>query len=91
MKSSITFPKYLLLVLLIFMLSCNSETKKQTNPSSNSQNDKHAHNAILSVIDSINKEINDGEYGLIDHFMVVHNEKILADFKYKKRNRVNHE
>jgi hypothetical protein len=41
-------------------------------------------NDISDVIDSINLEINNGEYGLIDRFMVIQNEELLADFKYEQ-------
>lgn len=44
-------------------------------------------NVLGAVIDSVNIEINNGEYGLIDRFMVVQNEKIIADFKYKQEYR----
>jgi CubicO group peptidase (beta-lactamase class C family) len=39
---------------------------------------------ISAVIDSINLEINNGEYGLIDRFIVIQNEELLADFKYEQ-------
>ena len=75
--------KYLLLVLWILLLGCNSESKNKNSTSSNLLKTKPAPEALSAVIDSINQEINNGEYGLIDHFIVVHNEKVLADFNYK--------
>jgi len=41
-------------------------------------------NALSVVIDSINSEINNGDYGLIDRFMVIQNDELLADYKYKQ-------
>ncbi len=40
--------------------------------------------AIAAEIEAIHSEISDGDYGLIDRFMVVQNNQLLADFKYKQ-------
>lgn len=41
-------------------------------------------NNLLAVIDSIDSEINNGDYGLIDRFMVIKNDELLANFKYEQ-------
>ena len=69
------------ILLLMTMVGCNtknkgkSETLPQTSPSAN---------VLLPVIDSIDQQIKNGEYGLIDRFMVIQHDTLLADFKYKQ-------
>lgn len=36
------------------------------------------------VIDSIHQEIQNGDYGLIDHFLLIRNGKIIADYNYNQ-------
>ncbi|MGP1993903.1 serine hydrolase domain-containing protein [Zobellia laminariae] len=67
-----------LIFFIVTLMGCNSkkkgsikETQKET-----------SQNALSAVIDSINLEINNGAYGLIDRFMVIRNDALLADFKY---------
>ena len=36
------------------------------------------------TIDSIHQEIMDGQYGLIDHFLIIRNEKLVADKHYEQ-------
>ena len=75
--------KYLLLLLSILSLGCDNESKNKNSTSSNSHNTKSTTNVLSTVIDSVNQEIINGKYGLIDHFMLVCNGKVLADFNYK--------
>ena len=59
---------------------CNSKNKDKE-PIKGTQK-VTSHNALSAVIDSINSDINNGDYGLIDRFMVIRNNELLADFKY---------
>ncbi len=70
------------LILLGALIGCssNSSDKAATEKSDHST----SLNDISTVIDSIHSEINNGEYGLIDRFMVIQNEEVLADFKYEQ-------
>ncbi|MDX1408129.1 MAG: serine hydrolase, partial [Saprospiraceae bacterium] len=48
-----------------------------------SQNESSYHQGIdRSVIDSIHHDILDGDYGLIDHFLLMRNGEIVADYHY---------
>lgn len=53
--------------------NADKDTPKVTAPS-----------AISTEIDAIHTEITAGNYGLIDRFMVIQNDEVLADFKYKQ-------
>jgi len=68
------------ILLIVVFIGCNTKNKdkeaiKQPQPVASP-------NVLSTVIDSINLEINNGSYGLIDRFMVIQNEELLADFKY---------
>ncbi|WP_340114060.1 serine hydrolase domain-containing protein [Maribellus mangrovi] len=62
------------ILFVVVLIGCNTKNK-----------DKVSYANVLSpVIDSINREIKNGEYGMIDRFMVIQNEVLLADIKYKQ-------
>ena len=68
------------ILLIVVFIGCNTKNKdkeaiKKPQPVSSP-------NVLSTIIDSINLEINNGSYGLIDRFMVIQNEELLADFKY---------
>ncbi|MBC2846263.1 serine hydrolase domain-containing protein [Winogradskyella flava] len=65
---------------MVVIIGCNSKNKNSTNDAEKLT----SLNVLSAVIDSINLEINNGEYGLIDRFMVIQNDEVLADFKYKQ-------
>ena len=70
------------ILFLISTISCNTKTKDKK-----SSKDPHtftSQNNIIAVIDSIHSEITNGDYGLIDRFMVIQNAALLADFKYEQ-------
>lgn len=70
------------ILIIVSVVSCNTKNK---NKESNKNTIKAtSQNVLLAVIDSINSEINNGEYGLIDRFMVIQNDELLADFKYEQ-------
>ncbi|WP_276391775.1 serine hydrolase domain-containing protein [Eudoraea chungangensis] len=69
------------MAVLIAMSACKQNNKTHKNKLTTTASHK---NVLDAVIDSVNVEINNGEYGLIDRFMVVQNEKLIADFKYKQ-------
>jgi hypothetical protein len=73
---SLTF-SILIIVTLIGCKSKNEESIKDTQKAT-------SENVLSAVIDSINSEINNGDYGLIDRFMVIQNDELLADYKYKQ-------
>jgi CubicO group peptidase (beta-lactamase class C family) len=66
--------------LLVGIIGCNTKTKDKE--AINKPQAVASLNVLSTVIDSINLEINNGSYGLIDRFMVIQNDEILADFKY---------
>ncbi len=70
------------ILFIVAVIGCN--TKNKDKESIKKGHAVSSPNVILAVIDSINSEINNGEYGLIDRFMVVQNEELLADFKYEQ-------
>ena len=65
----------------MIVIGCNSNKNKE---SIEGNQNIASQNVLSSVIDSINSEINDGEYGLIDRFIVIQSNKLLADFKYEQ-------
>ncbi|XMO87211.1 hypothetical protein AAFN75_02775 [Algibacter sp. AS12] len=70
--------KRLFLILLIAtLIGCNSKNKKSIIDTQKTTSQK----VFSAVIDSINLEINNGDYGLIDRFMIIQNDSVLADFK----------
>ena len=70
------------ILLIVMFIGCNTSNN---NKKSNKQpNTISVQNVILHVIDSINLEIINGEYGLIDRFIVIQNEELLANFKYEQ-------
>ena len=42
----------------------------------------HTHSIDPTVIDSIHQDILDGDYGMIDHFLVIHHGDTVADYHY---------
>ena len=69
-----------ILFVVVVVIGCNSKNKESIKGTQKATSP----NIISAVIDSINSEINNGEYGLIDRFMVIQNEELLADFKYEQ-------
>ena len=69
-----------IVLLTIVVIGCISKNKKKESTSKTISVQKD----ISAVADSINMEINNGEYGLIDRFMVIHDEELIADFKYEQ-------
>ncbi|KAA5824101.1 serine hydrolase [Algibacter amylolyticus] len=73
--------KRLFLILLIAtLIGCNSKNKNSILDIQKTTSQK----VFSAVIDSINLEINNGDYGLVDRFMIIQNDSVLADFKYKQ-------
>ncbi len=70
------------ILFIVAVISCN--TKNKNKESINNIQKVTSQNVISAVIDSVNAEISNGEYGLIDRFMVMQNEEVLADFKYEQ-------
>lgn len=81
----------LLLIFFVTIISCKSKEKKESTAVTPTNN-------ISTIIDSIHLEMSQGKYGLVDRFMVIQNEELLADYKYghdyemisKKYDTVNH-
>lgn len=61
-------------------IGCNSKNKDATKDTQKVTSP----NVLSAVIDSINSEIKNGDYGLIDRFMVIQNDEFLADFRYEQ-------
>ena len=76
----------LLVLIAIVVLGCESKNKstQSTEEVIPTSKDLSVQKVISALADSINLEINNGKYGLIDRFMVIQNEKLLADFKYEQ-------
>ncbi|MBC3760019.1 serine hydrolase [Hyunsoonleella sp. SJ7] len=72
-----------IVLLAIIVFGCETKNKKKESTEKASKTIS-VQKDISAVADSINLEINNGEYGLIDRFMVIQNEKLLADFKYEQ-------
>jgi CubicO group peptidase (beta-lactamase class C family) len=72
-----------IVVLAIVVFGCETKNKKNESTEKASKAIS-VQKDISAIADSINLEINNGEYGLIDRFMVIQNEKLLADFKYEQ-------
>lgn len=64
------------ILFILVVIGCNSNKNKESI--------ERTQNVLSSVIDSIDSEIKSGKYGMIDRFMIIRNDKILADFKYKQ-------
>jgi len=69
-----------LILFVVMLIGCNSKNKESIKDTQKST----SQTALSAVIDSINSEINDGKYGLIDRFMVIQNDELLADYKYEQ-------
>lgn len=69
-------------LFIVVVIGCNTKTKDKI--SIKKTDTLTSQNIISVVIDSINSEINNGNYGLIDRFMVIQNEELLADYKYNQ-------
>lgn len=80
MKTLINMIKKLsfLILLIVTLIGCNSKNKESIKDTQKVT----SQNPLSAVIDSINSEINNGDYGLIDRFMVIQNDEQLADYKY---------
>ncbi len=68
------------ILLIVTVIGCN--TKDKNKESTKNTQKAPSQNVLSAVIDSINSEINNGDYGLIDRFMVIQNNELLADYKY---------
>lgn len=68
------------ILFVVAVIGCNSKNKESTKDTQKIA----SQNVLSAVIDSINSEINNEDYGLIDRFMVIQNDEVLADFKYKQ-------
>lgn len=66
--------------LLVGIVGCN--TKNKDKEAIEKPRAVASLNVLSTAIDSINLDINNGSYGLIDRFMVIQNDELLADFKY---------
>ena len=70
----------LLVLIAIVVFGCESKNKSKESTEGVIPTSKYlsVQKVISAVADSINLEINNGKYGLIDRFMVIQNEKLLA-------------
>lgn len=67
-------------LFIVMIIGCNTKNKNQEIRKDAQK--VTSQNILYAVIDSINSEIKNGEYGLIDRFMVRQNGELLSDFKY---------
>ncbi|WP_339705073.1 serine hydrolase [uncultured Kriegella sp.] len=70
------------ILYLVTVIGCNQ--KNRDKEAVNDTQRVTSQNVLSSVIDAINSEINNGDYGLIDRFMIIQNDELLADFKYEQ-------
>ncbi|MFD1161717.1 serine hydrolase domain-containing protein [Hwangdonia seohaensis] len=68
------------ILFIVALIGCKSGNKE---PIKDTQNVTSL-NVLSEVVDSINSDINNGDYGLINRFMVIRNDELLADFKYNQ-------
>ena len=69
-----------LLITLMLCVQCSSKDKSNNTQTTTTDPTK----ALTAVIDSVNLEIKAGNYGLIDHFMLIKDEQVLANFRYQQ-------
>ncbi|GLR19043.1 serine hydrolase domain-containing protein [Portibacter lacus] len=84
MKTTLSKTKSLTFSILfaIVLIGCNPQNKdKESIIDLQKGSSQNVHSA---VIDSIHSEIKHGEYGLIDRFMLIQNEELLADYAYEQ-------
>ncbi|MFZ1808775.1 MAG: serine hydrolase [Cyclobacteriaceae bacterium] len=76
--------RHLVLTLLLISLTigCTQETKENTNSSGWEMSSPDVQGIDPLVIDLIHQEIQNGDYGLIDHFLLIRNGKIVSDYHY---------
>ena len=82
MKTFIINIKTLTISVLLLVVAIGCNTKNKNGEVSKDTPKVTSQNILSAVIDSINSEIKNGEYGLIDRFMVRQNGELLSDFKY---------
>ena len=70
------------ILIILTVIGCNTKNKNKT--AIKEQQKTASNNDLSAVLDSINLEINNGDYGLIDRFMVIQNDEILANYKYEQ-------
>ncbi|SFB54504.1 serine hydrolase domain-containing protein [Algoriphagus aquimarinus] len=68
------------ILFIVALIGCDSKNKESIKDTQKAT----PQIALSVVIDSINSEISNGDYGLIDRFMVIQNDEVLADYKYKQ-------
>ena len=68
------------ILIIVTIFGCNSKNKESIKDTQTIT----SQNVLSAVIDSINSEINNGDYGLIDRFMLIQNDELLADYKYEQ-------
>ena len=78
--------KYLsaIIFLTFWVFGCSLQSREDKNNTNLfwETSDPEAEGINKLVIDSIHQEIQDGVYGLIDHFLLIRNGKIIADYHY---------
>ncbi len=87
MRSITITYKYLSVIFFLtsFLIGCSQETKKDNNYSFGWETSSPEAEGINKlVIDSVHSEIQNGDYGLIDHFLLIRNGKIVADYHYSQ-------
>jgi CubicO group peptidase (beta-lactamase class C family) len=71
------------LLIILFFCGCKNNYSLIENNKNNWQNcTPEEVNVSSFTIDSIHQEILNGDYGLIDNFLIIRNNKIIADHKY---------
>ena len=74
---------YLSVLSLFLLLSgCNKEQKSNTDSLQWEISNPEAEGISQPVIDSIHNEIQRGDYGLMDHLLLIRNGKIVVDYHY---------
>ncbi|NNF33447.1 MAG: serine hydrolase [Saprospiraceae bacterium] len=84
MKTPTIIPIFFTFLSLIFIIGCSQGTKvEQESAGFNLPVSNPASEGIKEeVLDSIHKDIENGKYGLVDHFLVIRNGKMVFDQKY---------
>ncbi len=66
----------------LFLAGCSPEQKNNQGPFTWERSNPLAEGISQTTIDSIHSDIQQGEYGLMDHFLLIRNGKIVVDKHY---------
>ena len=75
---------YVVLIAFGLLLSCSEQHNDKEVEALWAESDAASEGINPLTIDSLHSEILKGEYGLIDHFMIIKNGKIVVNYHYQQ-------